>query len=149
EEFTEAVLVTADDAIAAALVERRASARRDFDGLKPVAPRAVAKYQAWKNGPYRRNLDVASNLFADRLGEPAAQTFFASLITNASLGEFVYTIDPSSTEEMTLGQFLPEELTEREKRRAQRQLAREQRRGRAIGVRLDDLGTWNTWVSAT
>ncbi len=48
---------------------------------------------------------------------------------------------------MTLGHFVPLDATEKEKRKLVRELARQQRKGRLVGVELEDLGQWDTWVS--
>ena len=142
EEFSSAVIVTAGDALAAAL-----RGGQPVQAAPDVLAQAAVRFSVWANGPYRRSLGVERNLLADRAAETAAQSFFAALFGNADVGEFVYSIDGNSDEEITLGQFVPEELTEREKRRAGTLLAREQRRGRGIGARVEDLGTWNTWIS--
>ncbi|HVE72562.1 MAG TPA: M1 family aminopeptidase [Thermoanaerobaculia bacterium] len=140
EDFTGAVIVTAADAIVAKL-------RGGQPATVDVSAKAAARYDAWKKGPYRSGLGVIPNLLADHIGEAFAQTFFAALFESENAGEFLFAVDPSSEEEITLGQFIPEDLTAREKRRAERQLAREQRRGRGIGARVEDFGMWNTWMS--
>ncbi|HWN41838.1 MAG TPA: M1 family aminopeptidase, partial [Thermoanaerobaculia bacterium] len=57
-------------------------------------------------------------------------------------------VDPQAQEQVSLGRFVAIEATEKEKRKILRQISREQRKGRLIGVELEDLGQWDTWLSA-
>ncbi|HXM71361.1 MAG TPA: hypothetical protein VN970_09520, partial [Thermoanaerobaculia bacterium] len=67
----------------------------------------------------------------------------------ADLGDLLYQVDPESREQVTLGHFVPLDATEKEKRKLVRELARQQHKGRLIGVELEDLGQWDTWVSTS
>jgi hypothetical protein len=143
EEVSEAVLVIASDAAAQALFRRGAATPTDGE-----TARAVDLYQRWRSGPLRRQLNVEAALLQDGLADPLYQSYFAGLFTGAALGEFLLLIEPDSAEQLTLGQFVPAELTAKEQKQAGRLLHRQQRRGRLIGLALDDLGQWDTWVSA-
>ena len=77
------------------------------------------------------------------------QGFFAAWLRGGEQGDFLYVVDPEAQEQVTLGRFVPIEATEKEKRKILRQISREQRKGRLIGIELDDLGQWDTWLSAS
>lgn len=143
-EFAEAVLVVGLDAAVEALL-----------GRTPVQPdvvtmaRAEVLYDEWRGRREREVLGVERSLLADALRDPSAEGYFAALFRGADPGDFVYLVEPASREQVTLGRFTPLDATEKEKRRILKELGREQRRGRLIGLELDDLGTWDTWLSAS
>ena len=114
-----------------------------------LAARAVELFAAWKTSPERKQLDVDGAILVDSFGDPLAQGYFAGWFESEELGKFLYVVEPEAVEQVTLGQFVPIDLTEKEKRKAAKLIHREQRRGRLIGLELEDLGQWDTWVSAS
>lgn len=144
ETFDQAVLVFGLDRAVEALIKRPAVALDQAE-----ARQAKEVYERWKKGPERELLDVRGALWSDALGDATNQNLFVGRFHGQERGDFLYLVDPQSDEQVTLGQFVPIEATEKEKRKILRQLAREQRRGRLIGVELDDLGQWDTWVSSS
>jgi hypothetical protein len=48
-----------------------------------------------------------------------------------------------------VGHFVPLDATEKEKRQLSREISREQRKGRLIGLELEDLGQWDTWLASS
>lgn len=143
-EFSEAVLVVGLDAAVEAMLGK-APAESD---LVTVA-RAEVLYDEWRGRKEREVLGVERSLLADALRDPSAEGYFAALFRGSGLGDFVYLVEPASREQVTLGRFTPLDATEKEKRRILKELSREQRKGRLIGMELDDLGTWDTWLSAS
>ena len=143
EEFSEMVLVMGLDAAADALMKKPKAAP---DAAQ--AKRAEEIYAGWKSGPERKLLGVEDAILADVIGDPAAQSYFAARFRGNELGDFLYLVEPDGQEQVTLGKFTPLEATEKEKRKLLKQISREQRRGRLIGLELDDLGQYDTWVSA-
>lgn len=142
ETFDRAVLVFGLDRAVDALLRRPAAT------LDPQETQeAQAAYERWKKGPERELVGVPGALWADALGDPAASGLFAARFHSEELGDFLYLFDPNSREQVTLGRFEPIEASEREKRKIARRIAREQRLGRLIGVELDDLGQFDTWLS--
>ncbi len=143
-EFSEAVLVVGLDAAVDAML-----------GKTPAQPdivtsaRAEVLYDEWRGRREREVLGVERSLLADALRDPSAEGYFAALFRGAEPGDFVYLVDPASREQVTLGRFTPLDATEKEKRRILKEISREQRKGRLIGLELDDLGTWDTWLSAS
>jgi hypothetical protein len=143
-EFSEAVLVVGLDAAVDAML-----------GKTPVQPdivtaaRAEVLYDEWRGRREREVLGVERSLLADALRDPSAEGYFAALFRGAEPGDFVYLVDPASREQVTLGRFAPLDASEKEKRRILKEISREQRNGRLIGLELDDLGTWDTWLSAS
>lgn len=144
ETFDQAVLVFGLDRAVEALIKRPVTTLDEAE-----ARQAKEVYERWKKGPERELLDVRGALWSDALGDVTNQNLFVGRFHGQARGDFLYLVDPQSDEQVTLGQFVAIEATEKEKRKILRQLAREQRRGRLIGVELDDLGQWDTWVSSS
>ena len=144
ERVTQAILVIAADAPPAALLSRQPAA------LEPAAAEAArALYAGWRSGPERKQLNVDQALLQDAAGDAAFQGYFAGLFQGEALGRFFYVVDPSEREQSSLGQFVSLPLTRKEQRKVDRELQRQQKRGRLIGLESDDLGSWDSWVSAS
>lgn len=149
-EFGEAVLVVGLDAAVNAML-RRPAAQPDAE----TARKAEALYQEWRKRREREVLGVERSLLADALREPGSEGYFAAWFRagagdgGGAPGDFVYVVEPASREQVTLGRFVPLDATEKEKRRILKQIGREQRKGRFIGLELDDLGQYDTWLSAS
>lgn len=144
ESFDQAVFVFGLDRAVEALLKRPAATLDEAE-----ARRAREIYDQWKKGPERELLDIRGAIWSDALGDAPYQNLFAGRFHGNERGDFLYLVDPQSEEQVTLGQFVPIEATEKEKRKIIRRLAREQRRGRLIGLELDDLGQWDTWLSSS
>lgn len=144
EKVHQAVLVIAADAPPAALL-RRPTIKSDM----AATSRAQLLYAAWKSGPERKELGVEQALLQDAAEDAAYQLYFAGLFQSAARGRFFYLVDPGEREQISLGQFVATPLTGREKRRVDRELQREQKKGRLIGLSVADLGSWDSWVSAS
>ncbi|HYN19859.1 MAG TPA: hypothetical protein VE078_02785, partial [Thermoanaerobaculia bacterium] len=143
-EFGEAVLVVGLDAAVDAMLR------------KPAAPadaalvgKAETLYREWRKRREREVLGVERSLLADALRDAGAEGYFAAWFRGGEPGDFVYLVEPASREQVTLGRFVPLDTTEKEKRKILREIGREQRKGRLIGLELDDLGQWDTWLSAS
>jgi hypothetical protein len=144
ERVTQAILVIAADAPPAAILSRQPAA------LEPAAAEAArALYAGWRSGPERKQLNVDQALLQDAAGDAAFQGYFAGLFQGDALGRFFYVVDPSEREQSSLGQFVSLPLTRKEQRKLDRELQRQQKRGRLIGLESDDLGSWDSWVSAS
>lgn len=144
EPFTEMVLALGLDGAVDALL-RKAKATPDATQTQ----RAAELYTRWRGRPERKLLDVDGAILADASGDSSAQGFVAAWLKGAELGDFLYVVDPESNEQVTLGSFVPLDATEKEKRKILKQIDRQQRQGRLIGVELEDLGQWDTWLSAS
>ncbi|HEX5760389.1 MAG TPA: M1 family aminopeptidase [Thermoanaerobaculia bacterium] len=144
EPFTEAVLVLAMDGAVDALLRRPAAPL-----AADAADAAEALFAAWKAGPQRRLLNVDAGVFMDAAGDPLYQGYFAAWCRGGELEDFLYLVEPEAQEQVTVGRFVPLETSARERRRLRRAVHREQRRGRLIGLDLEDLGQWDTWLSAS
>lgn len=143
ETVTEAVIAIALDAAADNLAGRPRSV-----APAKTAERAHEIFDLWKRRPERRLLGVETALLRDALGDPVYEGFFAGWFRGETLGELLYLFEPDAPEQVTLGQFTVLEASEKEKRKLARALHREQRKGRLIGLALEDLGVWDTWLSA-
>jgi hypothetical protein len=144
EVVTEAVFVIGNDAAASALLSRPAAAPNEA-----LSAQAVEIFSAFRESPERRALGVEMALLLDALGEPAYDTYFAGWFHGEELGKLLYVVEPGTPEQVTLGSFEELELDEKERRKAERDIAKQQRQGRLVGLRLADLGWWDTWLSAS
>ncbi len=150
EPFTEAVLVLGMDGAVGALMKKPSAGE-----LPPATAQAAeALFAAWRSAPLRKQLNVESGIFMDAAGDPLAQGYFAAWSrrpaaeAGAKLDDFLYLVEPGTREQVTVGRFVPLEASEREKRLLRRAMHRQQRQGRLIGLELDDLGQWDTWLSS-
>ncbi|MCB1035293.1 MAG: hypothetical protein KDD47_15810, partial [Acidobacteria bacterium] len=145
ESFNEGIFVVARDEAADALLKNPPDGSLDEE----TARRVQALYEGWRSGPERRFLNVEGSLLGDALEDPYAEGYFVCWAKGEELGDFLYVVEPSAREQVTLGQFVRLDATEREKRKIRKSLHREQRQGRFIGVDVEDLGEWKTWVSTS
>ena len=143
EEVTEMALVLGMDAAVQALLRKPRAA---LDATQTA--RCEEIWKSWKGGPERRMLGIETALLLDAVGDPSFQGYFAARF-HGKEQDFLYFVEPAGQEQVTLGQFVPFEASVREKRKILKEISRQQRRGRLIGLELDDLGQWDTWVSAS
>lgn len=128
--------------------------RRSLLGRPVVSPeaadteRALEHFRAWRSSRAREILGIDTALLRVALGEPAFGEFFAATVTTLEFDDIQLLIDPEASEPVSLGRFVPLELEAREERKLRRAIHREQRRGRLIGVEVDDLGSWDHWISS-
>lgn len=142
EPFRRAVFVIALDAAEEAV-------RRAVPATAGDSESAETLYREWSGGPERRLLDVDARIFADGLGDPLAGGYFCGSFEGENLGSFLYVVDPLAYEQLILGQFVRPDLSRRDERKVRRSIERAQRKGKLIGLEIADLGTWDTWVSAS
>jgi hypothetical protein len=145
EEVSEIVLVLGSDAAVEALLRRPPVARLDPAQLR----RGEEIFEKWRGSAERKAMNVDGAILMDTAGDPLYQRYFAGWFHGKELGDFLFLVDPEATEQATLGHFVPLEATEREKRKILKEISRQQSRGRLIGVELEDLGQWDTWLSAS
>ncbi len=143
-DFKEAVFVIGLDAAVAAML-RRPAAQPDAELVR----RAETLYADWKKRGEREYMNVGQGLLLDALQDPISSGYFAAFFRGGEQGDFFYFIEPSGREQVTLGHFVPLDATEWEKRRLLKRIAREQKKGRALGLELEDLGDWDTWLSSS
>ncbi len=144
ETFTEAVLVVARDAAAEALLRRPLVEEVEPETLR----RAGARYTAWKDSPERRTLGVETGILLDALGDPLYEEYFAGWFLGEHLGPFLLQLDPAAEEQINLGQFVRFEISPERSHSLSRFLHRQQQRGRLVGLEVEDLGRWDSWVQA-
>lgn len=116
-----------------------------------ATPNAQASnvFDEWRKSSIRRLLAVEPVLIADAAGDPVTDSYFLAEVHGSYLGKFVYVVDPRAEEQVTLGQFVPAAKTSGEQRAARRQVRREQRHGRMIGLEAEDIGVFDNWVSCS
>ena len=144
EEFNEAVLVVGLDAAVSAML-RWPAAQPD----ETTVQKAEALYTEWKKKGERKYMSVDRGILLDALQDPIASGYFAAWFRGGALGDFFYFVEPGDREQVTLGRFVPLDATEKEKRKILKEIARQQRKGRLLGVEEEDLGQWDTWLSSS
>ena len=144
ETFTEAVFVVARDEAADALL-RRPAASADAEILR----RAGERYAAWKDSPERRTLGVETGILLDALHDPLYEEYFAGWFMGRQLGPFLLQMDPAAEEQINLGQFVRFDVTPEAEHSLSRFLHRQQQRGRLLGLEVEDLGRWDSWVKSS
>ncbi len=143
EIVTEAVLVVAMDAAADNIAGRPVAT----DVEPAITSRAQETFDRWLKRPERQLLGVEAAIFRDALGDPFCASFFAGWFQGEELGEFLYLFEPDAREQVTLGKFTVLDADAKEKRKLSRLIHRAQRRGRFIGQSVENLGSWDTWLS--
>lgn len=144
EQFKQAVLVVGLDAAVSAML-RRPAAQPDAATVQ----QAETLYSDWKKRGERKYMDIDRGILLDALQDPLSSGYFAAWFRGGELGDFFYFLEPGDREQVTLGRFVPLDATEKEKLKILKQIAREQRKGRLLGVEADDLGQWDTWLSSS
>lgn len=142
EPVSEAVLVLASDSAIEALEARPAIA------MDPDTTRAARElFARWRSGGERAALRVEEAVLLDVLGDPLHAGYFAGLFRGEARGDFLCVVEPDAHEPVTFGRFVPVELSARQKRRAAKAIAKQQRKGRWIGLEIDALGAFENWMS--
>ncbi len=142
ETFTEAVFVIARDSAAEALLQRPVAEPTDIETLR----RAEERYAQWKDSPERRTLAVETGILLDALNDPLYEEYFAGWFLGESLGPFLFQVDPAAEEQIRLGQFVRFEVSPERQQNLSRFLHQQQKRGRLMGLELETLGRWDSWV---
>ncbi|MCP3981807.1 MAG: M1 family metallopeptidase [bacterium] len=142
--LTQVVLTAGDPAVMQHLLERP-----PIDGLDPgTAETARSTFAEWVDGTERRGFGVSAGILKAALGDTLHDRFFVAWCRSEELGDFYYALDPAAGEQVTLGQFVPLELDDLEAHRAKKRIKKSKRKGRYKQLRFEDLGDWDTWVSA-
>jgi len=141
---SQAVLALGNETVVETLLDREV-----VDALDPdVAARAEEAFGAWVRGAERRGFGADAAILQSVLGDPLYRHFFVAWCRSEELGDFYYTLDPAEAEQITLGRFVPIEVDDLDEYRIRKQIRKAQRKGRVRQLRFEDLGDWDTWVSA-
>ncbi len=139
----EAVLVLANPAPLEALLARPAPHE-----LRPeLARRVLGLYDQWLRGAERRRSGVEANIFNALAGDRVFADYFAVWCRSFELGDFVLQLDPEDVEPITLASFRPAEVQGWQRARLRHQIRVQQRKDRWLNLRLEDLGSWDVWLS--
>jgi tetratricopeptide (TPR) repeat protein len=139
----EAVLVLAGEETVSTLLERPAPHR-----LRPeLITRAEKLLQDWLEKTARRSSGIELALFKSLVGDAAFSNYFAVWCRSHEVGDFVYQLDTEDVEHLTVASFVPLDVQGWERRRLKRHIRIQQRKGRWLGVDVEDLGAWDVWLS--
>src|SRR5262249_31499664 len=108
--------------------------------------RAREVFGAWTEGTEPRSLGVDAAVWGIISADPLYQRYFASQFHSQDLGKFCLVLDPSDDQQVMVGRFVPHEMDDREKHDRERALRDAKKEGRALQMRLQDLGVWDTWM---
>lgn len=139
----EAVFVLSDPLLVDRLLQLPAP--RELRG--ELTERAEGIRRAWLDDADRRMSGIESSIFKLLVGDAAFQRYFAVWCRSFELGTFVFQMDPDEQEQLTLASFKRLELTHWQQMRMKHELRVQQRKGRWLDVRLQDLGSWDLWLS--
>ena len=109
--------------------------------------RAHEIHRRWLNDAERRGAGVEAAIFKSLVGDAAFRNYFALWCESYALGAFVYQLDPEDQEQITLASFQKLDMTNWERARLKHHIRVQQRKGRWLDVRVQDLGSWDVWLS--
>lgn len=138
-----AVMVRANDAPVRALLEHREPAFLS----RPMLERVEAIYGDWLEGAERAANGIRGGVFNALIGDRAYADYFAIWCRSYEVGDFIYEFDPEDTEPHTLAHFTPVEIRGWDRLRLERHLKHQQKRGRWLDTRIQDIGDWDIWLS--
>lgn len=107
---------------------------------------ATEQFAAWRSGTERRILDADTMILMKVAGDPRSSDFLLASLAGDTLGRLTLAWSAEDEAGFVLGQFVPEDLTDKQERRYRKYLERQHRKGRLRNVDSGDLGTWNTWM---
>jgi hypothetical protein len=111
------------------------------------ALRANAVYERWREGAERRRAGVEMSLVRAIVGDTALSAYVAVWCHSDELGAFFFESDPEDPETVTLASFVPLDVRGWDRQRLARHIRFQQRKGRFLEIRLEDLGAWDIWLS--
>jgi len=139
----QAVLVLANQETVQGLLDREPQ-----DPIDPVTwELAQALHQRWLVSTERRETGAESGIFRATVGDRAYRNYFAFMSSSEEIGEFVFIYDPEDAEQLTLASYNRLDVRGWDRIRLARHIRFQQRKGRYLGVRLEDLGAWDIWLS--
>jgi len=138
-----AVMVRADDGPVRELLEHHEPA---FLG-QPMLERVEAIHREWLEGAERAANGIRGGVFNALIGDRAYADYFAIWCRSYEVGDFIYEFDPEDTEPHTLAHFSPLEIRGWDRLRLERHLKHQQKRGRWLDTRIQDIGDWDIWLS--
>jgi hypothetical protein len=113
-----------------------------------VLERAEALHRSWIENTERRSTGVESGMFKALVGDRAFRDYFAVWCLSYDTGEFVYTHDPEDSEQLTVASFTRLDVRGWKRLELARHIRIQQRKGRFLGMRVEDIGAWDVWLSA-
>ncbi len=91
---------------------------------------------------------IEAGAFRALVGDDAFSSYFGIWCRSIELGDFVYQLDPEDAEPLTLASFVPLGISGWERRRLERHIRIQQRKGYWLGMSVEDLGAWDIWLSS-
>jgi hypothetical protein len=138
-----AVLVFVDQQQVASWLSGPAAEELDQESWE----QAEATYARWLDSVERRTTGAEAGIFKAIYGDTAYRDYFAVWCLGREAGEWVYTYDPEDAEQLTIAAFNRPQVNGWDRVRLARHIRFQQRKGRYLGMRLEDLGAWDIWLS--
>ena len=136
-----AVFVLGGEAVAKQLLDHGPAT---LDAATQAAAREL--FDGWAKGAERRGLGADEAIWRAASGDRLVEGYFAASFQSADVGQFILLLDPSETEQVMVGRFVPLSLDDRQKRLTERALKSYRKEGRLLNRRIEDLGDWDTWM---
>ena len=114
------------------------------------AREAVKLLKTWVEGSERQGFAADLSMVKSLMGDPQYQGYFAVWCRSPEQGDFYYIVNPSQTEPVTLGQFVPMDLSGLDvwqQRRFKNNLRLYNFFGRFAEFSVEHPGQWDTWAS--
>ena len=144
EQVTRAVFAMGADAAATALASRPGAAPLPADRARAAAELLAA----WKSSREYRRSGLRLNALGAAAGDPRAQRYAAAWCEGATLGRFLFDVDPAADDAVSVVQFVPARIGDAARDSWMRWLRAEHEEGRRLGTEMDDFGNWDTWYAS-
>jgi len=116
----------------------------------PQVREAVKLYKDWVKGAERQGFAADLSMIRSLVGDPRFRNYFAVWCRSPEQGDFFYIVDPSESEPITLGQFVPVDLSGLDvwqQRWVKNYMRRYKFQGRFSEFSMEHPGDWDTWAS--
>jgi hypothetical protein len=138
----EVVLVVADQNEVLRLLDRPI-----HDATRQAEEQAQDVFSRWAKSFERTHAGVLAGMYKSLVDDPAYRGYFALWCRGHRSGEFVYTFDPQDAEQLTVAAFDRLDLRGWDRTRVAWHLKNQQRKGRFLGLRVEDIGSWDVWTA--
>ena len=138
----EVVLILADQDEVLRLLDRPIQ-----DVPRQAEEQAEDVFSRWAKSFERTHAGVLAGMYKSLVDDPAYRGYFALWCRGHRSGEFVYTLDPQDAEQLTVAAFDRLDLRGWDRIRVAQHLKHQQRKGRFLGLRVEDIGSWDVWTA--
>lgn len=138
------------DAVLVAAEEKPFEAVLKGEPASGDATRQAAKmFRTWVESPERQGFAADLSMVKSLLGDSTYRGYAAAWCRSPELGDFYYFVDPAQSEPVTLGKFVPMDMSRLDvwQQRYIKSIIRLYFLGRYAEFSAEHPGDWDTWVS--